>query len=323
MKILIIRFSSIGDIVLTTPVIRCLKNQTAAEIHVITKSSMKGLFENNPFVTKIHLLEDAFQQTILTLKKENFDYIIDLHNNLRSYRIKWALGVASSSVDKLNVKKWLAVQLKWKVLPDLHIVDRYLKTVAFLNVQNDHQGLDYFIPENDKILIEENFSLRPYQYVCISLGAQHKTKVLPFNKMQELISKINEPIILLGGKEDETIGQQLEELYSSSKTIINAAGKLTLNQSASVIQQCKYIYSHDTGLMHIASALKKRIVSIWGNTIPSFGMGPYLTEHEIWEVEHLTCRPCSKIGFSSCPKKHFNCMQQQTLDVEEIENKWK
>jgi heptosyltransferase-2 len=322
MKILIIRFSSIGDIVLTTPVIRCLKNQQDAEVHVLTKGSMKQLFEHNPYVSKIHVLDDSISTTIAQLKNEKFDTVIDLHNNLRSLRIKWGLGVKSNSVDKLNIKKWLTVQFKWNVLPSLHIVDRYLQTVHFLGVKNDHKGLDYFIPEKEVIDTNEKFQVAPLSYVCISLGAQHKTKVLPLNKMEELITKISLPIILLGGKEDQAMGDELAIKFTDTKKINNAAGALNLNQSASVINQCKYIYAHDTGLMHIAAALKKRVISIWGNTIPEFGMGPYLTEHEIWEVKNLSCRPCSKIGHASCPQKHFNCMQQQTLDVAGIEKRW-
>lgn len=322
MKVLIIRFSSIGDIVLTTPVIRCLKNQQNAEVHVLTKGSMKQLFEHNPYVSKTHVLDDSIRTTVAQLKKEKFDAVIDLHNNLRSLRIKLGLGVKSSTVDKLNIKKWLTVQFKWNVLPKLHIVDRYIQTVHFLGVKNDEKGLDYFIPEKDVVDTLAKYQVAPHSYVCISLGAQHKTKVLPPNKMSELIAKINLPILLLGGKEDEATGNELVNEFAASKTIINTAGSLNLNQSASVVQQCKYIYAHDTGLMHIAAALKKRIVSIWGNTIPEFGMGPYLTEHEIWEVKNLQCRPCSKIGHASCPKKHFNCMQQQALDVVGIEKKW-
>ncbi|MEQ9415680.1 MAG: glycosyl transferase, partial [Cyclobacteriaceae bacterium] len=128
MKILIIRFSSIGDIVLTTPVIRVLKTQVDnAEIHYATKARFAGLLKENPYVDKLHLLDDKLGLLITDLKREKFDHIIDLHNNLRTRIIKFSLGVKSSSFNKLNWEKWLMVNLKINKLPSLHIVDRYLQ----------------------------------------------------------------------------------------------------------------------------------------------------------------------------------------------------
>src|SRR6187431_504279 len=128
MKILILRFSSIGDIVLTTPVIRCLKKQLpGVEIHYATKNVFKGILENNPYVNKVHTLSVSTSDLIKELKAEKFDIVIDLHKNLRTTKIKWALGAKSYSFDKLNIKKWLFVNWKFKVMPDKHIVDRYIE----------------------------------------------------------------------------------------------------------------------------------------------------------------------------------------------------
>ncbi len=322
MKILILRFSSIGDIVLTTPVIRCLKKQLpAAEIHFATKAAFKGILENNPYVNKVHALTTT-DVLIEALKAERFDLVIDLHKNLRTLRIKWALGVKSYSFDKLNVVKWLFVNWKFKTMPNTHIVDRYLKTVEHLSITNDNQGLDYFIPTTDQIEITTLPDAFSGGYVAIAIGAQHATKRLPETKLIELIHKISFPILLLGGKDDAPMAEKLIAQASGSKVIFNSCGLYNLNQSASLAQQSKYLYTHDTGLMHIASAFKKRIVSIWGNTVPEFGMYPYQTEFIVWQVDGLDCRPCSKIGHTNCPKKHFNCMNQQSLPVEAIEKEW-
>ena len=152
MKILILRFSSIGDIVLTTPVIRTLKTQLDnAEIHFATKKSYFSILEANPYLSKIHLLESSTSDLIKELKKEKFDFIIDLHNNLRTRQVKLALGVKSKSFKKLNVEKWLKVQLKVDRLPNVHIVDRYMETVKELGVKMDALGLDYFIPHKDEV----------------------------------------------------------------------------------------------------------------------------------------------------------------------------
>ncbi len=305
-KFLILRFSSIGDIVLTTPVIRCIKTQYPdAEVHFATKKQFKVLVENNPYIDKYHLLEKPLNPFIKTLQSEDYDYVIDLHNNLRTSIIKLRLGKKSFSFDKLNFKKWLLVNLKINQMPDVHIVDRYLETVKSLGIKNDLKGLDYFIPEKDKVQINES-------YIAYAIGGQHFTKKLPTSRIIEVCQKIDGKIMLLGGKEDSPAADEIKK--SLGDKIINACGKYNLNQSASLVQQAEYIITHDTGLMHIASALKKKVISIWGNTVPEFGMYPYLTEFQIIENKELSCRPCSKIGYSKCPKGHFKCMNELNLD---------
>ena len=113
MKILILRFSSIGDIVLTTPVIRTVKTQLEkAEVHYATKEQYRSLFEANPYIDKMHYLGEKLSDLILELKEEHFDYVIDLHHNLRTWQVKRQLGVPSFSYNKLNVEEWLMVNLK-------------------------------------------------------------------------------------------------------------------------------------------------------------------------------------------------------------------
>ena len=347
--ILIIRFSSIGDIVLTTPVVRCLKLQTDAEIHYLTKKNYENILENNPHIKKIwtiekniseiifkknisnFILEKLFSkknfkkkfQNVSEIKKENFDLIIDLHNNFRSRQISFSLDVKTIRFDKLNFKKWLLVNFKINLLPKIHIVDRYMETVALLNVKNDGNGLDYFIPECDVVdvaLLTKNFT-QADKYIAFVIGAAHATKRLPDEKIIEMCKKITQPIILLGGKEDAERGEKIKK--ATGDNVLNFCGQLNLNQSASVVKQAKKIITHDTGLMHIAAAFNKDIISVWGNTVPQFGMTPYLSDkkmqeksvEQIMEVKNLSCRPCSKIGFEVCPKGHFKCMVlQKTVD---------
>ena len=331
MKVLIIRFSSIGDIVLTTPVIRCLKTSLpACEVHYCTKKSYAGILEANPYVDKLHLLGESLNALIAELRKEKFDYIVDLHNNLRTRIIKLRLSRKSYSFDKLNYEKWLMVNFKINKLPNRHIVDRYMDTLAPLGIKMDELGLDYFIPEKDETDISWLPETHRQQYVAYAIGAQHNTKKLPLSRMIELCDKINKPIVLLGGKEDAANGEKIEEFFLrrdpggpyeagleelNKKTVIyNACGKFNLNQSASLVKGARYVFTHDTGLMHIAAAFKKDIYSIWGNTIPDFGMYPFRTHFIILEKKGLKCRPCSKIGYSECPEKHFLCMNGIVFD---------
>ena len=307
-KFLILRFSSIGDIVLTTPVIRCLKQQyPEAEVHYATKKSYKTLLENNSYIDKIFVLEKGLNELVKFLKSERYDYIIDLHNNLRTTIIKLRLGVKSFSFDKLNLQKWLLVKFKKNLMPNVHIVDRYMKTVESLGIKNDNKGLDYFIPEKDEIPLDwlpENFR---NGYAVYAIGGQHETKKLPLNKMIELCQTIKLPLVFIGGKEDTIISNQLS-VISKDFPIFDTCGKCNLNQSASIIRNSKIVYTHDTGMMHVASALKKKVISIWGNTVPAFGMYPYQTDYEVIENKDLNCRPCSKIGYKKCPLGHFKCM---------------
>ena len=322
MKILIIRFSSIGDIVLTTPVIRCLKNQIGAEIHYLTKQNFRGIVASNPYVSRVWTIEKSVSEIIFDLKKEQFDIVIDLHKNLRSCQIKFALGVRSFSFYKQNVLKWLAVNFKMNSLPPVHIVDRYLKTVEKLGVKNDGQGLDFFIPEADEVdissLVANDLRLTindsPLKFIAFVIGAAHATKRLPTVKIIEICNQIRLPIVLLGGKEDTSSGALIDS--ESTSYVVNLCGKLNLNQSASVVRQATKVITHDTGLMHIAAAFGKDILSVWGNTIPEFGMTPYLptANSKQFEVKNLPCRPCSKIGFAACPKGHFDCMNRQNTE---------
>jgi heptosyltransferase-2 len=322
-KFLVIRFSSIGDIVLTTTAVRCLrKAHPDAEIHFLTKQAFRGIVEHNPYINKIHTLGDSFDLMLHELQQEEYDYIIDLHHNLRTLRIKKALKTAKAfSFDKLNVQKFILTNLKVNVLPDKHIVDRTIDCMRSLGVENDGNGLDYFIPEKDVVSNSDLPTGHLHGYIAIVIGAALNTKKLPLHKLKELCAAIDHPIILLGGKEDRADGDAIA-LQDTIK-IYNACGKFSLNESADLVRRSKLVITHDTGLMHIAAALQKPIVSVWGNTVPAFGMYPYYgkrstQEYKIVEVNKLWCRPCSKIGYKKCPLGHFKCMEK--IAVNEIVN---
>lgn len=308
-KFLIIRFSSIGDIVLTTPVVRCLKNQVeGAEVHYLTKKAFAPILAHNPYIDKLHLLEDSLSETIGKLKQEEFDYIIDLHHNLRTTIVKNKLRLLSFSFRKLNFEKWLMVHLKINRLPDIHIVDRYLETTRLFEINNDYEGLDYFIAPSDEVDLNDLPQTHQNGYIGFVIGAKHNTKKLPHEKITNIVRKLDLPVILLGGKDDKAEADMIEA--ECGKLCYNACGKYNLGQSASLVKQANVIITHDTGLMHIAAAFKQKIISVWGNTIPEFGMYPYQPhpDSKIIETKGLKCRPCSKIGYQSCPKKHFKCM---------------
>ena len=314
-KYLVIRFSSIGDIVLTSPVVRCLKNQVkGAEVHFVTKKKYAGLVTHNPYIQKVHVLSDSLNELINKLGKENFDYIIDLHHNIRTARVKNQLRIPAFTFKKLNLKKYLMVNFKINRMPQKHIVDRYLETLQVFNVKNDGDGLDFFIPEN-KGFQKKNLP-EPFKkdYIAFVIAATWNTKKLPADIVSDICNRIDHPVILLGGKSEQETGVRIESL--SKGNVLNLAGMINLNQSASLVKDASLVLTNDTGLMHIAAAFEKKILSFWGNTIPAFGMSPYLAHpsSEIMEVTGLKCRPCSKLGYRKCPKKHFRCMKNQDLE---------
>lgn len=314
MKILILRFSSIGDIVLTTPVIRCLKKQLPdAELHFAVKSAYSTIVEHNPYVSKVHVLRDYMEEIIPAIKKEQYDWVIDLHHNLRTLQIKKALKkTPSKSFHKLNIEKWLYTSLKINRMPALHIVDRYMQTVEHLNVRNDGQGLDYFIPEHEHVKEADIPTAHHAGYIAWVIGAAHGTKRYPSDLVAEVCNRIDHPIMLLGGKDDYLTGKEIAA--TDPFKIYNACGKFSLNESADLVRRSKFVISNDTGLMHIAAAFKKPVISLWGNTVPAFGMTPYYghynVQNAILETRGLRCRPCSKIGYDECPRGHFKCMNR-------------
>ena len=363
MKILVIRFSSIGDIVLTTPVIRCLKNQISdVEIHALTKKKFSGLYKTNPYINKVYEYDDSLKKNIEELKLENYDYIVDLQKNKRSLRVCRALHRPHSSFPKLNFKKFLLTTFKINLMPDIHIVDRYFKAVEKLGVKNDCQGLDFFISEKNNYPLSELPENFQNGYHAIVIGGTYKTKILPAVKVIEVIKKLNKPVILLGGQDDveraeeiirqrttdngqQTLGKSLNDAKSQSHkdkvsklvgknigtstssvteisqnlSILNLVGKINLEQSASIVKNAKSVLTNDTGLMHIAAALHKNVVSVWGNTVPELGMYPYLPNEKekchIIECKDVKCRPCSKLGFKECPRRHFKCMMEIDCDA--------
>ena len=331
MKILVIRLSGISEIILSTPVVRNLKTQVdQAEVHYCTESSYYPLLEANPYIDKIHLLGDNMSKLIKELQSENFDHVIDLQGSLQTSLVKYRLGKPSKTYKNLKWEKWLMVNLKINKLPGVHLVDRFMETVKDLDVKMDSLGLDYFIPEREGIDLESLPHLFRKEFVVFAIGAAHGTKRLPLSKMIELCDKINKPVILMGNREDHETGEKLMSFFEkdeisrpfeeglkelNKKTVIyNACGMFSLHEQALLIRQSRYVFTHDNEIMHIAAAFRKRIFSIWGSSIPRFGMYPYRTQFTIFENTRIDCRPCSATGRNTCPKGHFKCMKNLTFD---------
>ena len=306
MKILVIRFSSMGDIVYTTPVVRCLKKQLpGAEVHFLTKPAFKYIYDNNPYVDKLLLLKQTLKETIKDIKAEQYDYIIDLHNNLRTALIKLNVRAKSSTFKKQRIRKWLSLKLNLKLGPPVHLVERYMKTVAFLGVKNDEQPIDYYIRADHQLS-----KLLPVShqnnYVVFIIGATHFTKRMPNEKIINICRGLKQPVVLLGGNDVKANG---DEIASKTSNVYNACGITTLDESVFMVSKAGSVIGFDTGLTHIAEAFDRPIASIWGGTAPELlGVQPYKVKEVLVAEIDLPCRPCSKFGLEKCPLGHFKCM---------------
>jgi ADP-heptose:LPS heptosyltransferase len=316
-KFLIIRFSSIGDIVFTTPVIRCLrKRYPNSEIHFLTKPENKIILQYNPYLDKIFTLQPSLMTTIADLKKEDYHAVIDLHHNIRSFLIKAALLKPSYTVQKLNWEKFLLIHFRCNILPaHLHITERNLAAIQAMDVENDREGMDYFIGDENEVDVQQ-YGLKNNAFVAWVVGAKHFTKVLPSEKTTQAISYLlrtnpSTKIALIGSHRERDAAEKLQADFS--RQVVNLCGLLNLNQSASVLKHSSVVVAGDTGLLHIAVALGRPVVSLWGSTIPEFGVFPLYGKGKeqplrLIEIKNLPCRPCSRFGKSACPKKHFKCM---------------
>jgi ADP-heptose:LPS heptosyltransferase len=314
MKILVVRFSSMGDIIYTTPVVRCLKTQLPdAEIHFLTKPAFKYIYDNNPYVDRLLLLKPTLAETIEEIKAEKYDYLIDLHNNLRTSLIKLRTGIKSSTYKKQRIRKWLSLKFNLKLVPPVHLVERYLKAVKFLGVKNDGKPIDYYVKaeHNLKELLPQSHQSN---YVAFVIGATHFTKRMPVEKIISICNKIASPIVLLGGEDVQSHGNRIADAVGSN--VYNTCGITSLDESVYLVSQAQRILGFDTGLTHIAEAFDKPIASIWGGTVPELlGVQPYMVKDaEVIGIK-LPCRPCSKFGLEKCPLGHFKCMNNIPEEV--------
>ncbi|MCX6206819.1 MAG: glycosyltransferase family 9 protein [Bacteroidetes bacterium] len=327
MKFLVIRFSSIGDIVLTTPAIRCLKQQVEnAEVHFLTKENFKTVTEGNPYIDKFFYFKNDLSSLINELKLEHYDFVIDLHDNFRTKRIGWALNAKVLTYNKERVEKFLLTKLHINRMAGRHIVDRCIDTLAPLGVVNDGKGMDYFIPERCEIKMEDLPVPHMVGYVAIVIGASYFTKKLPIHQLQALCMQLDYPIILVGGKEDAKEAEAIAAV--DPIRIYNACGKFNLHESADLVRKSKLVISHDTGLQYIACAFNKPVLAIWGGTSPLLDVEPYYPKavqgrYQNFLVEGLSCQPCSNFGTKTCPKIHFKCMENQNIiTIVQAANQW-
>ena len=324
MKALVSCGSTLADVVFATPIIRSLKVQLDdLELHVMADVSAAFTLDENPYVDRIHFSSQSIWETYRKLKGEKYDIAVNLGEGWASKWMTFLISRKTYSLESLRWKRWLMVNLKIDQLPNKHLVQRMFECVEELNLKQDELGLDYFIPEKDKVLRDWLPAEFRNEFLVFCIHASYSTRKLTIDRMIELCDKINRPIVLLGRKEDFDTGEVISSFFRKSlsryyeegllelnkRTIVyNACGKFNFNQMASVIKQSRAVFSFDNEFVPVASAFKKEIFGVWGNTILMFGRYPYRTKFTALENNKVECRPCSSKGFDRCPKGHFKCM---------------
>jgi heptosyltransferase-2 len=320
-KILIIRLSSIGDILLSTPFIRQVRQKfPGSQIDYVIKDVYKDLIKHNPHINQIYTVRTDDTNSDLielkqTLEKQSYNIVFDLHNNLRSNFLKRGINAEKiRSIRKGKIKQSLLVWFKInKYDEEISIPERYLAVAKDFDVEDDGKGLEIFLDDTaiesaEEKTISNDIDLNK-SFVCLAPGAGFFTKRWPDKKFKQLINNICEkeklPIVVFGGTEDQKIGA---ELGQSNKSV-DFCGKLSLLETAYIISKGNALVSNDSGLMHMATAVHTPVLAIFGSTVRELGFFPYRSESRVIENIDLSCRPCSHIGRHKCPKGHFKCME--------------
>ncbi len=312
MKIAVIRFSSIGDIVLTVPTLHKLRElYPDAEIHFVTKSVFGELFSAELSIGKLRLLgkKDSLSQFKSTLKQESFDLVVDLHDNIRSRYLCSGLGNRVLRYSKSRLRRFLYLNLKKReeVTP---VWERYFKTVS---QDLTNPKFDFTLPSTAQLCAEKVAPTSPF--FLLSPGSTWATKEWPDEKYRELayaLKGTNFPIVVIGGAKDRAVQDIFTKIHGDR--VVPLAGKLSIVESAAVVQRATYMLTVDTGMMHIGAAFSVPQAVLFGSTVKEFGFFPVSPTSEVFQID-LRCRPCSHTGKPACPKQHHNCMNSIAVDT--------
>ena len=329
-KTLVIRFSSIGDIVLSTPLLRVLRARFPdGQIDYVTRAEYAELVKSNQNLNHTYEFDasegfDGLRILKKRIKEERYDLIVDIHDSLRSKYLRSLHGPQVTIVNKRVLQRAMLVNFKKNIYKEvIPVVDRYIEAVRDLGITNDGRGLELHIPDDTLFRVSGKVaSLKLNQFekvIGLCPGARHFTKRWPPERFARVgaacAQKADSKILLFGGKEDETICNQIcwdINNQSGPERATSVCGQLGLLETAAAMEYCDIVITNDTGLMHIAAAMHRKIIAIFGSTVKEFGFFPYHPEAVVVEQKGLNCRPCSHIGRSECPEKHFKCM----LDIQ-------
>lgn len=302
-KILLVRFSSFGDIILTFPLLKKLRRSyPESEIHFLTFKKYEEVLKLSPSVNKILLYEKSLSDIRMKVRNENYDVILDLQNNLKSVYTCFMNSKRVFTVRKENLKKFILVKFKINLFREIKPVYRkYILCAGSVLGNEDHEY------ETDELIFSRG-NLFESKYTVISPSSRHFTKTYPAEKFIEFIN--NNPglkFVLTGDKTDRDV-EICRLIGDQCRNTVNMCGKLNISALANVLYYSELVICNDSAVLHLAEALGKKVKAVFGSTVREFGFFPQLIKSEAMENKGLKCRPCTHIGRDSCPEKHFRCM---------------
>jgi heptosyltransferase-2 len=307
-NLLVVRLSSLGDVLLTTPLVRTIKNKYPdIEIDFVVREEYRDVLKLNPHIRNLYTFQrdnDKTKELKNQICKNKYDLVIDLQNNFRSHKLLRCFGDSVVRYKKNHIQKFLLVLLKINRLKDTpQIPVRYASVLDDFDL--DDLGPELFTDKtaNTKLLNSNNL-------IGLCPGSKHFTKMWPednFIQLGRTLEKNGYNVVLFGGSDDKQICDRISSELSSA---INLSNNNDILQTAADMKMCDVIYCNDSGLMHTATAVGVPVIAFYGSTVKEFGFTPYKAKNLILENNYLSCRPCTHIGRNSCPKKHFKCMKE-------------
>jgi heptosyltransferase-2 len=337
-KFLIIRLSAIGDILLTTPLLRALRTQfPEARLDFAVKADFAEILRHHPALNTLYELNakngwPELQALGRRLRAMRYDVVFDIHKNFRSRYLAHAAKPRRIFRHRKHVfRRWLLVNARINLLRGATpIYRRYLEAASPLSLAETPplaggRQLELFWREEDEQLAEARLRARNWQshlpLIGIAPGAGYFTKRWPAEYFGELAANFirhGQQVVILGGAPEIELAQKIEQsaeaLTGHRGEMINLTGALSLLGSAAVIQRCRLLVANDSGLMHVAEAVGTPLLAIFGSTTRELGFFPQLPSSRVIENATLSCRPCSHLGHPQCPRQHFRCMRDITVN---------
>lgn len=298
-KILVVRLSSLGDVVLTFPFLNILKKKFPdSYISYLTKPEYVSVVQMNPYVNEIIPFSPK-------ISIDDFDLIFDLQNNLKTNLLLYGITKNIFRYKKNNLKKFLLVNFKKNLFNT--VIPVYKKYIETLNNVTDLSEDDYNFSVTNLLFIQTNPVKE--KFIIVAPSAKHFTKRYPKDKFVEILKPVSDTYkIILTGSNSDIDKEICDYIHSEIPISQNKCGILNFSELSTYIFNSEFVISNDSGIMHLSEALGKKVFAIFGSTVKEFGFYPQLNNSFVSEVFDLDCRPCSHIGRSSCPKGHFNCM---------------